>query len=114
VLLVLQGVLAILRGISGIAGDGIYTSVSAYAFRFDTTAWGWIHLVLGALAVLLGWGVLRGTGWGRTGGVLVTVLVVIGTFMWLPYEPFWAVIEIGLGIFVIWALCTDSSRTAVW
>ncbi|MEU8893510.1 hypothetical protein [Streptomyces sp. NPDC048442] len=36
---------------------------------------------------------------------------IVVNFLWLPYVPVWALISIGIGIFVIWALCTTRPDT---
>ena len=59
VTLMLVGVLDIFRGIMGIAEDDVFVTTQNYVFKFDLTAWGWTHLVLGALAVLVGMGLGR-------------------------------------------------------
>jgi hypothetical protein len=36
-----------------------------YLFQFDATTWGWIHLLVGLLAAVAGWGLLSGQTWAR-------------------------------------------------
>lgn len=109
VLMLVEGVLAILKGIVGIADDDVYASVGDYTFKFDVTAWGWIHLVLGIVLAVVGAGILKGAAWARVTGVVIVALDIILNFLWLPYTPLWALISIAIGVFIIWALCTDSS-----
>ncbi|ALC23105.1 hypothetical protein ACH46N_26270 [Streptomyces pristinaespiralis] len=110
VLLLMEGILNILSGIAAIAEDDVYTRVGDYVFKFNLTTWGWIHLILGIVVAVTGWGILRGAAWARGLGVGVAALVVVLQFMWLPYQPVWAVVSIAIGLFVIWALCTDQGR----
>ncbi|GGW29031.1 DUF7144 family membrane protein [Streptomyces xantholiticus] len=112
VLLLMEGVLGILAGIAAIAEDDVYTQVGDYVFEFNLTAWGWIHLILGVLLAVTGWGILQGAAWARGLGVGLAALSVVFQFMWLPYQPIWAVVCIAIGVFVIWALCTDRGRTS--
>ncbi|WP_318213871.1 hypothetical protein [Streptomyces sp. SCL15-6] len=112
VLMLIEGIFGIFNGIAAIAKDDVYASVGDYVFKFSLTSWGWIHLILGILLALTGLGVLKGAGWARGLGVGLTALFVILQFMWLPYTPLWAIISIGVGVFVIWALCTDHGRTS--
>ncbi len=51
VLLLVDGILGILKGIAGIASNDVYTRINDYVFKFDVTSWGWIHLVLGVILV---------------------------------------------------------------
>ncbi|MFJ3697675.1 hypothetical protein ACIPW9_26800 [Streptomyces sp. NPDC090052] len=107
VLLFVDGVLGVLNGVVGIAKDSVYTRVGHYAYEFNLTAWGWIHLAIGVLLILTGLGILRGAPWARWLGVFMAGISVIANFMWLPYQPIWAFIAIAIGVFVIWSLLTD-------
>jgi hypothetical protein len=111
VLMLIEGLFGILNGIAAIANDDVYAGIGDYVFEFDLTTWGWIHLILGVLVAVTGWGILKGADWARGLGVGLAALVVILQFIWLPYQPLWAVISIAVGVFVIWALCTDHGRT---
>ncbi|RAG87293.1 hypothetical protein DN069_01815 [Streptacidiphilus pinicola] len=104
VLLLVVGVLGVLQGIAAVAGDSIYASVGKYAFKFNLTAWGWIHMVLGVLSVLAGWGVLRDTTWGRTLGIWLASLSMIASFLFLIYLPAWSLAIIAIDVFIVWAL----------
>ncbi|MCX4535350.1 hypothetical protein OHA79_16770 [Streptomyces sp. NBC_00841] len=113
VLLMVDGVMGVIKGIAGIASDEVYARISNYTFKFDVTAWGWIHLVLGVVLLVVGWGILKGAGWAKATGVVLAALNMIANFMWLPYQPIWAIISIAIDAFVIWALCTDRSAAVI-
>ncbi|MFC9248073.1 hypothetical protein ACFT7S_29840 [Streptomyces sp. NPDC057136] len=112
VLLLVDGVLAVVKGIAGIASDDVYTRINNYVFKFDVTAWGWIHLILGVILLFVGLGILKGADWARGAGVGLASLSIIANFIWLPYQPVWAIVSIAIDVFVIWALCTDRSKPA--
>ncbi|WP_086564827.1 DUF7144 family membrane protein [Streptomyces africanus] len=105
VMLFLVGLLDIFRGIMGIAEDDIFVTTRNYAFEFDLTGWGWVHLALGAVAVIVSIGLLRTAMWARVTGVAIAGLVIIANFLSLPYYPVWSVVMIAISGFVIWALC---------
>ncbi|MFE4261052.1 hypothetical protein [Streptomyces sp. NPDC056883] len=114
VLMLVEGVIGILKGITGIANDDVYARVGDYTFKFDVTAWGWIHLLLGIVLVVVGAGILKGASWARATGVVIVALDIILNFLWLPYTPLWGLISIAIGVFIIWALCTEKgSRSLV-
>jgi hypothetical protein len=75
-----------------------------YLFKFDVTTWGWIHLILGIIVALAGWGLLSGRTWARVVGITLAVLSAIANFLWLPYYPLWSLLIIALDVLVIWAL----------
>jgi hypothetical protein len=106
-MLLIGGVMAILEGIVGIHRDAVLAQPDGgYAYRFSSVSWGWIHLVLGVVALLVGYGVLRGAAWARWAGMLIAGLNMIANFMFLPYQPVWAIVMVAVDVFVIWALAT--------
>ncbi|MFJ8075367.1 hypothetical protein ACIQ7Q_15895 [Streptomyces sp. NPDC096176] len=109
VMLFLVGLVAIFRGIMAIAEDDIFVTTPNYVFEFDLTSWGWIHLVLGAIAVIVSIGLLRNAVWARVTGVAIAGLVIIANFLSMPYYPVWSVVMIALSGFIIWALCVLQS-----
>jgi hypothetical protein len=106
-LMVLGGVLGITQGIAAISKDKVYALVGTYAYRLSLESWGWIHLVVGVLLLVTGFAVFTGAKVARAIGVVLTLLMVIANFLYLPYQPFWSVVMIGLGLFLIWALLHD-------
>ncbi|MFF0200400.1 hypothetical protein [Streptomyces sp. NPDC005017] len=114
VLLMIEGILDILRGIMAIANDDVFLTTPNYVFEFDLTAWGWIHLILGVLALLVAYGLFTGATWSRVAGVVIASLVVIANFLSLPYYPVWSIVVIALSALVIWALCVKRTGTAAY
>ena len=56
----------------------------------DITTWGWVHLVLGAIGVATGLGLLAGQTWARVTGVAIAVVASLANFAFLPYYPLWS------------------------
>ncbi|MFI7502681.1 hypothetical protein ACIBVL_30240 [Streptomyces sp. NPDC049687] len=105
VTLMIAGVLDIFRGIMGIAEDDIFVATRNYVFEYDLTGWGWIHLILGAVAVVISLGLFQTAMWARVGGIAIAGLIIIANFLSLPQYPVWSVVMIAFSAFVIWALC---------
>ncbi|MDF3142506.1 MULTISPECIES: hypothetical protein [unclassified Streptomyces] len=104
VLMLVNGLLAILQGISAIAEDDVYGRIGDYVFEINLTAWGWILLGLGAVVACVGYGILKGAWWARITGIFVASLSMVLHFLFLPYTPVWSVIMVGVDFFVILAL----------
>jgi hypothetical protein len=104
VALIMIGVFHAIAGLSEIANSDSFVVTSDYVFKFNSTTWGWIHLIGGIVVVFAGFGVFRGAVWARTVGVIVAMLSAIANFAWLPYVPFWSILMIVVDVFVIWAL----------
>ncbi|CAM5268117.1 hypothetical protein ACFV83_23115 [Streptomyces pharetrae] len=105
VMLFLVGLLDLLRGIMAIAEDDVFVTTPNYIFEFDLTSWGWIHLILGVIAVIVSVGLLRTATWARVTGVAIAVLVILANFLSMPYYPLWSLVMITISGFIIWALC---------
>ncbi|AYN38284.1 hypothetical protein D9753_04370 [Streptomyces dangxiongensis] len=105
VMLSIAGLLAVFRGIMAIAHDDVFVSTPNYVFKFNLTSWGWIHLILGVIAVIVGFGLLGRATWARVSGIVIAGLVIIANFLSLPYYPLWSIVLIALSGFIIWALC---------
>jgi hypothetical protein len=105
VLLVVLAVFQIIDGISAIANDTVFVRGLSYTWEFDVTAWGWIHLIIGLIALGTGIGIIMGQTWGFLVGIVIAALSALANFMFMPYYPFWALAVIALDVLVIWALC---------
>lgn len=104
VILMVIGVFQSLAGLAAIINDDRLLATEDYVIKLDTTSWGWIHLILGVVIFLAGLGLLQGQVWARTIAVILAALSAIANFVWLPIQPWWAIIIITLDIFVIWAV----------
>jgi hypothetical protein len=112
-LLMLGGVLSFLTGLAVLLGKAFFTSqphytttVHSYAFHWNLTGWGWSSLMLGVIVVVAGIFILLGQTWARWFGIVLALISAAGTFVFLPYYPFWSVIVIALDVFIIWALAS--------
>jgi hypothetical protein len=103
-MLILIGSFHAIAGLAGLINDETFVLTQEYVFKFDTTTWGWIHLLGGIIVVLAGFGLFSGAVWARTVGVIVALVSAIASFGWLPYQPVWSTVIIAVDIAVIWAL----------
>ena len=105
-LMILVGVWQVLVGVAAIAEDSIFVETPGYIYQLDLTGWGWIHLVIGALAVIAGLFIFAAQEWARWLGIALAIVSAVGQFFWLPYQPLWSMMVIAADVFVIWALAT--------
>jgi hypothetical protein len=103
-MMLMIGTFQAIAGLAGIVEDTVYVSTQKYIFEFDATTWGWIHLILGILVVLAGFGLFSGAVWARTVGVILAVLSAIANFAFIPWYPLWSITIIAVDVAVIWAL----------
>jgi hypothetical protein len=104
VMMIVVGIWQAISGLVAIFENEFYVVTPNYLFELDVTAWGWIHLLVGILVALAGWGLLSGQTWARVVGITLAALSATLNFLFIPYYPFWSMLIIAVNIFVIWAL----------
>ncbi|HEY9367800.1 DUF7144 family membrane protein [Streptomyces sp.] len=108
-LMMIVGIMDVFQGIAAIAEDDVYTRVGDYVYEFNLTTWGFIHLILGVVVAITGYGILKGLYWGRVAGITLAALNIVAQFLFVPYQPWWALFSMAVSVFVIWALAHDKS-----
>jgi hypothetical protein len=103
-MLTLIGFFQVIAGLVAIFDDEFFVVARNYTFDLDTSAWGWIHLLLGILLVLTGWGLFSRQTWAGVTAIVLAMLTAIENFFFIPYYPFWSIIVIAIAVWVIWAL----------
>ena len=103
-MMLVVGTFQILAGLVALIDDQFYVVGRDYTFKFDITAWGWIHLLLGILLVLCGWALFARSAWAGVAAIVLAGLSAIANFLFIPYYPFWSMLIIAVDVFVIWAL----------
>jgi hypothetical protein len=111
VIMILVGSFHAIMGLGAIIDDNFFVVGQNYTYELDTTAWGWIHLLFGALIVLGGAYIFSGAAWARVVGMTLAALSAIANFFFIPYYPFWAIVIIALDVFIIWALSRPIEET---
>jgi hypothetical protein len=102
--MILVGVFHAITGIVAVADDEFYVVRGNYTFDVDTSAWGWIHLILGVIVFAVGWALLARQAWAGVATIVFASLSAIANFFFIPYYPFWSLLVIALDIWVIWAV----------
>jgi hypothetical protein len=108
-LLLTVGFFNLIEGIAAIARSHVFVANAQYVIG-DLRAWGWTALILGALQLLSGLGVLAGNQLARWAGVGLVGLNTIAQMFFLPAYPFWVLMIIAVDIVALWGLCAYGSR----
>jgi hypothetical protein len=111
-MMVVAGIWHGLIGFAGLVHDTLFVRVDGYVYTFDITGWGWVHLLLGAVVVVVGLMVRRGMPWAPLSGLVLVGTSMVVNFLFLPYQPAWSVLVIGLDIAIIVGLVMDKARRA--
>jgi hypothetical protein len=105
-LMMVSGLLGFFYGLAGIIKGSFFVVLPNYTFSLSATAWGWVHLAIGAVVFVAGAALFTGHLWARIAGVFIASFAIVAYFVSLPYYPVWSVVVIALSAFIIWALLT--------
>ena len=100
----LIGSFQLIAGLTAILNDDFFVRTQNYTFDLDTSAWGWIHLLIGVLLIITAFGLFSGAPWAGVTAIVLAILSAIENFFFIPYYPFWSIVLIALDVWVIWAL----------
>jgi hypothetical protein len=112
VLLMVVGFFNLIDGIASIADSHFFIANAHYVIG-DLRTWGWTVLLLGALQILVAFGVLVGNQVARWTAVALVGLNAIAQMMFLPSYPFWSLTIIAIDVVALWGLCAFGSRENV-
>jgi hypothetical protein len=103
-ILIVNGLFGAIEGLAGIFRDKSYFAVNGEVLVFDYTAWGWIHLIIGILLVLIGVALFRGSMAARVAGIIIVGFNLLAQFIWIGASPWWSLIAITFDILILYAL----------
>ena len=104
VILFMAGSLGFFYGLGAVLNDEAITVQGRGVIVWDFTAWGWAHMILGAIMVLTSAGLLMGQGWARVMGVIFATLNAIAQVGLITVHPLWSMTLIALDVIVIYQL----------
>jgi hypothetical protein len=105
VMLIMMGSWQAMMGFVALFDPGYYAvTPGGLLVEVDYTAWGWVHLCLGGIAVLVGIGVLAGQTWARVTAIVLAVIAALVNAAFLAAYPVWNTILIALDVIIIYAL----------
>jgi len=104
VMMIIAGSLNAFHGLVAIVNDEWVVWGNSANLYLDLTEWGWVHLIVGALVVLAGFGLLTGNVLARAVAVLVAGISIVANFLFMPAYPVWALTIIAIDVLVIYAI----------
>lgn len=111
VMMMLIGASHIIEGLLALFNEEYYlVRSSGLALDMGFTAWGWVQLVVGVVAVAAGLSLLAGRMWARVLGTAVAFLSVIANIGFLSAYPIWSAVVIGIDICIILALTVHGTE----
>jgi hypothetical protein len=114
VLMAVVGAFAVIEGFLAFFLPATYVSSNGVVVALTFTGWAWVHIILGALVLVVGLALLREDvpSWARNTGIVLVALNAITQLAWLPAAPIWSIIMIVLDVLIIGALVAIGDRAA--
>jgi hypothetical protein len=104
-MMLLMGTFHLVQGLVAIFKDDYYVvGKSGLVVQLDYTAWGWTHVIFGAIVIAAGIGLFTGQFWARLVGIALAGISALLNFVFIAAYPFWSMIIIAVDVFVILAL----------
>ena len=105
IMLIMLGIFQAIEGFVAIFDDGYYlVRPNGLVINVDYTAWGWLHLIIGLIAVAVGVGLMAGNMIARIVGVIVAVISATLNLLFIGAYPVWSTIIIAVDVIVIYAI----------
>jgi vacuolar-type H+-ATPase subunit I/STV1 len=105
IMAILVGVFHMFQGLVALLSQGYYlVAESGLTIHVDYTGWGWVHIILGAVLIVAGIGLITGRMWARVLGVGLAALSALVNVAFLAASPVWSTIMVAFDVLVIWAL----------
>jgi hypothetical protein len=104
-MLLLAGIFSALAGFVALFKDSVvYHSATNSVWVLDYTQWGWIHIIVGLLAILASASLMAGNMYGRIIAVLVALVSAFANMAFVPVYPVWSVMIILVDVLIIFAV----------
>ena len=104
------GVLNVLWGLSAIANSHIL--INGNHFDIDhRQAWGWTVLILGALELLITYGIWTRQAWARWTGVVIAGIHAIVVLSDMQAYPWWSLALFTVDVLIIYGLVAHGGRS---
>lgn len=111
-MLTLAGILSGVWGVLALLRRGVLVAtLKQNPLALDYRLWGWIHIGVGVLALVIAWLLPRGARVVRLLAVGLASLSIIANVLVINSAPVWFAIVIGLDVLVIFAVTVHGGDT---
>jgi len=104
--LILVGACNLIVGLAAVLRSPVYVNAPSGGLVLSLAAWGWIHLLAGAVLVLAGCGLFANSTAARVFAAVIVGLNAITHVAFLPAYPIWSLLIILLDVVILWSVLT--------
>lgn len=110
-MLLLGGAFSVIAGFVALFKHTVvFNAATNNAWVMSYDQWGWIHILIGILAILAAGSLMSGGVYGRTIAVLIAFVGAVANMAFVPIYPFWALLLVTVNILIIWAVLVHGSE----
>jgi hypothetical protein len=107
VLVTVVGAFSVIEGLLALLTPSFFVTGGGRVLALNLAGWGWLHLVLGALVLVTGLGLLAGAPtWARSVALGLIAINMLVQLVWLPAFPVWSIIIVAFDLLVVYAIAT--------
>jgi hypothetical protein len=104
-MMIMVGAFQAIAGLTALFNSDYYiVTENNLLINVDYTAWGWVHLGLGAIALAAAFGLLAGQMWARVVGIAMALVSAVVNLAFISAFPLWSILVISLDVLVIYAI----------
>jgi NAD(P)H-hydrate repair Nnr-like enzyme with NAD(P)H-hydrate dehydratase domain len=113
IMLVMLGAVHVGTGLVALARPEVLSEGRAdLLLPIGLTGLAWLHIVIGAVAVVVGVGLVRGTVWARVAAILLAGTTAVVNFAFVGVYPVWSATAIAMAAIVIYAVAAHGAEVA--
>lgn len=111
IMMIVDGIINTIHGLTAIFSSGFF--IGARGLVLNVTGWGWVHLIIGVLLLVVGTALAVGKEWARVIGIVLVALNLVTQMMSIPIYPWWSLLAIVIDGLILYALIVhgDEART---
>jgi hypothetical protein len=103
ILVLIGGVLDVIWGIAAIDRAHFFVANASYVIS-NLNLWGWVSLVIGAILIVAGLGIMKGVRWAIWVGLVFVSLNAIAQMMSIQAYPWWSLAVFALDVVAVYGL----------
>ncbi|MBB4917891.1 hypothetical protein ACFY19_32955 [Streptosporangium saharense] len=112
VVMIVDGFFNAISGLYAIFNNDLYVQIRDKLLVLNLTGWGWVHLILGILLVVVGITLLMGQSWARVAAIVLVAVNAITQMAWLAANPWWSIVVIAVDVVILYALIVHGREAA--
>ena len=111
IMMMMVGAFQVIEGLTALFNQNyLLVKSSGLVVHINLAAWGWVHLIIGVVAVGAGFAVMYGRMWGRVIGIAMAGISAIVNLAFIAAYPLWAMTIITVDGLVIYALAVHGGE----